>query len=133
MTDSSCLVKILSKTKPDEVYNLGAQSHVGVSFDVAEYTAEVDGIGTLRLLDAIRTCGLEQKVKFYQASTSEMFGKGTLGFMPPNVDFSGRNSAIRDNAVLPPITIRLRKVVRSLDNCKLQRVVRNVHLFRHFI
>jgi len=76
LTDSSCLVKILSKTQPDEIYNLGAQSHVGVSFDVAEYTAEVDGVGTLRLLDAIRTCGLDSKgVKFYQASTSEMFGK----------------------------------------------------------
>ena len=61
-----------------KVYNLAAQSHVGVSFDVAEYTAEVDGVGTLRLLDAIRTAGLEKETKFYQASTSEMFGKGNL-------------------------------------------------------
>jgi len=75
MTDSSALVKIISKTRPDEIYNLAAQSHVGVSFDLAEYTADVDGTGTLRLLDAIRTCGLEKTVKFYQASTSEMFGK----------------------------------------------------------
>jgi GDPmannose 4,6-dehydratase len=75
LTDSSSLVKIISQAKPDEIYNLAAQSHVGVSFDVAEYTAEVDGIGTLRILDAIRTCNLEKKIKFYQASTSEMFGK----------------------------------------------------------
>lgn len=75
LTDSSCLVKIINQSKPDEIYNLAAQSHVGVSFDVAEYTAEVDGVGTLRILDAIRTCGLEKKIKFYQASTSEMYGK----------------------------------------------------------
>ena len=68
-------VKIINQSKPDEIYNLAPQSHVGVSFDVAEYTAEVDGVGTLRILDAIRTCGLEKKIKFYQASTSEMYGK----------------------------------------------------------
>lgn len=64
--------------RPDEVYNLAAQSHVQVSFDLAEYTADVDGTGTLRLLDAIRTCGLEKSVRFYQASTSEMYGR--IGF-----------------------------------------------------
>ena len=61
--------------KPTEVYNLGAQSHVKVSFEMAEYTGDVDGLGTLRLLDAIRTCGLEKHVRFYQASTSELYGK----------------------------------------------------------
>ncbi|CAG0885819.1 unnamed protein product [Cyprideis torosa] len=75
LTDSSSLVKIISQCKPDEIYNLGAQSHVKVSFDLAEYTAEVDAVGTLRLLDAIRICGLERKVRFYQASTSELYGK----------------------------------------------------------
>lgn len=75
MTDSSCLVKIISKIKPTEVYNLAAQSHVKVSFDLSEYTAEVDAVGTLRLLDAIRTCGLDSSTKFYQASTSELYGK----------------------------------------------------------
>lgn len=74
LTDSTCLVKLVSAIKPDEVYNLGAQSHVKVSFDLAEYTADVDAVGTLRLLDAIRTCGLDKTTKFYQASTSEMFG-----------------------------------------------------------
>jgi GDPmannose 4,6-dehydratase len=75
MTDSSCLVKIISEVRPTEVYNLAAQSHVKISFDLSEYTAEVDAVGTLRLLDAIRTCGLEKSVKFYQASTSELYGK----------------------------------------------------------
>lgn len=65
----------LKKVKPNEIYNLGAMSHVKVSFDLAEYTADVDGVGTLRLLDAIRTCGMSDSIKFYQASTSEMFGK----------------------------------------------------------
>ncbi|XP_077982176.1 GDP-mannose 4,6 dehydratase-like isoform X2 [Glandiceps talaboti] len=75
LTDSTNLVKIISDVVPTEIYNLGAQSHVKVSFEMGEYTANVDGVGTLRLLDAIRTCGLDKKVKFYQASSSEMFGK----------------------------------------------------------
>lgn len=75
MTDSSSLVKIISTIRPTEIYNLAAQSHVKISFDLSEYTAEVDAVGTLRLLDAIRTCGLEKQVKFYQASTSELYGK----------------------------------------------------------
>lgn len=102
LTDSSSLVRLIDQIKPDEIYNLGAQSHVKVSFDLrsvignfysrtyftildqlimlkfffySEYTANVDALGTLRILDAIRTCKLEKKVKFYQASTSEMFGK----------------------------------------------------------
>merc|ERR1712061_659442 len=75
LIDGNCLVHIINTTKPTEIYNLGAQSHVKVSFDLAEYTAEVDGVGTLRLLDAIRTCGLSDSVKFYQASTSELYGK----------------------------------------------------------
>jgi GDPmannose 4,6-dehydratase len=75
LTDSTALVHVIGKIKPDEVYNLAAQSHVAVSFDLSEYTGSVDGLGTLRLLDAIRTCGLEKKTKFYQASTSELYGK----------------------------------------------------------
>jgi GDPmannose 4,6-dehydratase len=74
LTDSSNLTRILSQTEPDEVYNLGAQSHVAVSFEAPEYTADVDAIGTLRLLEAIRFLGLEKKTRFYQASTSELFG-----------------------------------------------------------
>jgi GDPmannose 4,6-dehydratase len=75
LTDSSCLVTIIAEVKPIEIYNLGAQSHVKVSFDLAEYTANVDVLGTLQILDAVRTCGLEKSVKFYQASTSELYGK----------------------------------------------------------
>lgn len=73
LTDSSNLNRLIEKTRPDEIYNLGAQSHVQVSFEVPEYTAEVDGIGTLRFLDAIRETGIS--TRFYQASTSELFGK----------------------------------------------------------
>jgi GDPmannose 4,6-dehydratase len=74
LTDSSNLTRILSEVKPDEVYNLGAQSHVAVSFEAPEYTADVDAIGTLRLLEAIRFLGLEKQTRFYQASTSELYG-----------------------------------------------------------
>ena len=74
LTDSSNLTRILSEISPDEVYNLGAQSHVAVSFESPEYTADVDAIGALRLLEAIRFLGLEKKTKFYQASTSELYG-----------------------------------------------------------
>ncbi|MBN2106023.1 MAG: GDP-mannose 4,6-dehydratase, partial [Deltaproteobacteria bacterium] len=75
LTDSSNLNRLLEKTVPDEIYNLGAQSHVQVSFEVPEYTAEVDGLGTLRFLDAIKEVGLKDKARFYQASTSELYGK----------------------------------------------------------
>ena len=74
LTDSSSLTRILSEVQPDEVYNLGAQSHVAVSFEAPEYTADVDATGTLRLLEAIRFLGLEKKTRFYQASTSELYG-----------------------------------------------------------
>lgn len=75
MTDSSSLIRIIQLVQPDEIYNLAAQSHVKVSFDVPEYTAESDAIGTLRMLEAVRILGLERKTKIYQASTSELFGK----------------------------------------------------------
>jgi len=74
LSDSSNLTRILQQVQPDEVYNLGAQSHVAVSFESPEYTADVDGMGTLRLLEAIRFLGLEKKTRFYQASTSELYG-----------------------------------------------------------
>jgi GDPmannose 4,6-dehydratase len=74
LSDTSNLVRIIQETQPDEIYNLGAQSHVAVSFESPEYTADVDGMGTLRLLEAIRILGLEKKTRFYQASTSELYG-----------------------------------------------------------
>jgi GDPmannose 4,6-dehydratase len=75
MTDSSNLIRLIQTIKPTEIYNLAAQSHVKVSFDLPEYTAETDGIGTLRILEAIRICGLEKTCRIYQASTSELYGK----------------------------------------------------------
>jgi len=75
MTDSSSLMRIIQEVQPDEIYNLAAQSHVAVSFDEPEFTADADGVGTLRILEAIRVLGLESKTRFYQASTSELYGK----------------------------------------------------------
>lgn len=75
MTDSSSLIRIIQQVQPDEIYNLAAQSHVKVSFDVPEYTAEVDAVGVLRMLEAVRILGLEKKTRIYQASTSELYGK----------------------------------------------------------
>ena len=75
MTDSTNLVRLIQEIQPDEIYNLAAMSHVRVSFDVPEYVADADGIGTLRLLEAIRILGLEKKTRIYQASTSELYGK----------------------------------------------------------
>src|SRR5262249_28192311 len=76
MTDATNLIRIVQDTKPDEIYNLAAQSHVQVSFETAEYTANADGLGTLRLLEAIRILGMEKRGGFYQGSTSELYGKG---------------------------------------------------------
>ncbi|HEY6585782.1 MAG TPA: GDP-mannose 4,6-dehydratase, partial [Candidatus Methanoperedens sp.] len=75
LTDSTNLIRIVQETQPDEIYNLAAQSHVQVSFETPEYTANSDAVGTLRLLEAIRILGLEKKTRFYQASTSELYGK----------------------------------------------------------
>lgn len=75
LTDSSSLIRLINEIVPDEIYNLGAQSHVKVSFEVPEYTADVDGIGTLRILEAVRFLGLEKRTRIYQASTSELYGK----------------------------------------------------------
>ena len=75
LTDATNLIRIVQEVQPDEIYNLGAQSHVKVSFESPEYTADADALGTLRLLEAIRILGLEKKTRFYQASTSELYGK----------------------------------------------------------
>jgi GDPmannose 4,6-dehydratase len=75
LTDATNLIRIVQEVRPQEIYNLAAQSHVAVSFETAEYTANSDALGTLRLLEAIRICGLADETRFYQASSSEMFGK----------------------------------------------------------
>ena len=74
MTDANSLIRVVERVQPDEIYNLAAQSHVAVSFEQPEYTANADGLGTLRLLDAVRVLGLERSARFYQASTSELYG-----------------------------------------------------------
>lgn len=96
LTDSTNLIRIIQETKPDEIYNLGAMSHVKVSFDSPEYVANVDGIGTLRILEAVRILGLEKKTKIYQASTSELYGgmpenKNAQGFYDENSPFYPRS------------------------------------------
>ena len=91
MTDSSNLNRLIEQIGPDEVYNLAAQSHVKVSFDVPEYTADVDAIGTLRFLDAIKEVGLKDKTRFYQASTSELFGKARESPQNENTPFYPRS------------------------------------------
>ena len=75
LTDATNIIGVIQKVQPDEIYNLGAQSHVKVSFETPEYTGQVDGLGTLRILEAVRLLGMEKKTRIYQASTSEMFGK----------------------------------------------------------
>lgn len=96
LTDSTNLIRIVQETQPDEIYNLGAMSHVKVSFDSPEYVANVDGIGTLRILEAVRILGLEKKTKIYQASTSELYGgmpenKNERGFYDENSPFYPRS------------------------------------------
>ena len=96
LTDSTNLIRIIQETQPDEIYNLGAMSHVKVSFDSPEYVANVDGIGTLRILEAVRVLGLEKKTRIYQASTSELYGgmqenKNEYGFYDENSPFYPRS------------------------------------------
>lgn len=114
MTDSSSLIKIISAVRPNEIYNLAAQSHVKVSFDLSEYTAEVDAVGTLRLLDAIRTCGLEKKVKFYQASTSELYGKVVETPQSEKTPFYPRSPYGNDTITIYIICIQSFILFRSL-------------------
>ena len=87
MTDSLSISKIIEKIRPDEIYNLAAQSHVQVSFEVPEYSAEVNALGTLRILESIKSLNLKKKIKFYQAGSSEMFGRTKDKFQNENTSF----------------------------------------------
>ena len=109
MTDSSNLVRLIKKIQPDEIYNLAAMSHVRVSFEIPEYVADVDAVGTLRLLEAIRVLGLEKKTRVYQASTSELYGKVQEVPQTEKTPFYPRS----------PYAVA--KNVCILDYCKLQR------------
>ncbi len=119
MTDSTNLIRIVQETQPDEIYNLAAQSHVQVSFETAEYTANADALGTLRLLEAIRLLGLVKKTRFYQASTSELYGK--VQEIPQT----------ENDAVLPAQPLRRRQALRPLDGRELPRSLRDARLERH--
>lgn len=110
LTDSSNLTRILKEVQPDEVYNLAAMSHVAVSFESPEYTADVDAIGTLRLLEAIRFLGLENKTRFYQASTSELYG--LVQEIPQ-----------KNPPFLSSFPLCSCKTLRILDHGKLSRVI----------
>ena len=107
MTESSTMIRIMNDISPDEVYNLAAQSHVQVSFEVPEYSAEVNSLGTLRILEAIKNLNLEKKVRFYQAGTSEMFGKTKEKFQNESTPF------------LSSKPIWCFKMFCTLNNCKL--------------
>ena len=109
MTDSTNITRLIKQIKPDEIYNLAAMSHVAVSFEIPEYTANADGLGTLRILDAVRLLGLEKSTKIYQASTSELYGKVTETPQSENYSFSSK------------LSLCCGKNVRILDNSKLQR------------
>ncbi len=119
LTDASILTRIVQQVQPDEIYNLGAQSHVAVSFEAPEYTADVDALGTLRLLEAIRLLGLEKKTRFYQASSSELYG------------LVQETPAVGDHAVPPAQPLRGGEALRLLDHGELPRGVRHVCLQRH--
>ena len=108
LSDGSNLQRIIEQVQPDEIYNLGAQSHVAVSFEAPEYTANVDALGTLRILEAVRICGLTDKTRIYQASTSELYGmvqeipqKGKHPISPTQPLRRGKAICVLDNGELP--------------------------------
>jgi GDPmannose 4,6-dehydratase len=117
LTDSTNLVRIIQQVQPDEIYNLGAQSHVKVSFEIPEYTGQVDALGTLRILEAVRLLGMENKTRIYQASTSEMFGK--VQEIPQK----------ETTPFYPRSPYGVAKLIWILDRQKLQRIIRTTCIF----
>ena len=109
ISDSISVNNLISKIKPDEIYNLAAQSHVGVSFQIPEYTANVDGLGALRILEAIKSLDSVKKIKFYQAGTSEMFGKTDGGFQNEKTRFYPRSPYAAAKLYAHWITINYRE------------------------
>lgn len=137
MLDGSSLARLVSEVQPDEVYNLAAQSHVKVSFELSEMTANVDGLGALRILDAIRTAGLGQRCRFYQASTSELFGKiqepqqrETTPFYPRS-PYGMMHACPSVRTILMLSEARSREVVCVLDGRQLPGGLRHVCRERH--
>ena len=120
MTDATNLIRLIQETQPTEIYNLAAQSHVQVSFETPEYTANADGLGTLRLLEAIRILKMEDRVRFYQASTSELYGNSPA----PQSEV---------NAVCAAQPLCRCQALCVLDHRELSRSLRHACLQRHFI
>lgn len=116
LTDTSNLIRILQQIQPDEIYNLGAQSHVAVSFESPEYTANSDALGALRLLEAIRILGLEQKTRYYQASTSELFGKVTESPQNEATPFAPRSPYAAAKLYAYWVTVNYREAYGILFN-----------------
>ena len=121
MTDATNLIRLMQETQPTEIYNLAAQSHVQVSFETPEYTANADALGTLRLLEAIRILRMEDRVRFYQASTSELYGNAP------------GNSAKRNHAVCAAQPICCRQALRLLDHGQLPRSLWHPRLQWHSV
>ncbi len=121
MTDATNLIRIVQETQPDEIYNLAAQSHVKVSFETPEYTANSDALGTLRMLEAIRILGMEKRVRFYQASTSELYG-GVY-----------KEPQRRGDAVSSALALCCGQALRLLDHRELPRSLRHACLERHSV
>ncbi len=119
MTDATNLIRVVQETKPDEIYNLAAQSHVKVSFETAEYTGNADALGTVRLLEAMRILGLGRSTRFYQASTSELYGKVMETPQSETTPF------------YPALALRGREALRLLDRGELPRGLRHARLERH--
>jgi GDPmannose 4,6-dehydratase len=120
MTDATNLIRVIQETQPTEIYNLAAQSHVQVSFETPEYTANADALGPLRLLEAIRILGLAKRTRFYQASASELYG-------------SVRETATRDHSVLPAVAVWRRQTLWVLDHDELSRSLWDACVKRHLI
>ena len=127
LTDSTNLIRIVQEVQPDEIYNLAAMSHVKVSFDTPEYTANADGIGTLRILEAIRILGLEKKTRFYQASTSELYGLVQAVPQTETVPFFRDHRMLSQNYMLTGsqlITVKPMECLRVMASC----LIMNRHL-----
>ena len=120
MTDATNLIRIVQEVQPDEIYNLAAQSHVQVSFESPEYTANADAVGTLRLLEAIRILGLTEKTRFYQASTSELYGKV-------------HETPQTETTPFYPRSPRSSKAICILDRRELPRSLRLIRIKRYFV
>ena len=116
LSDSSSIIRIVGEVQPDEIYNLAAQSHVQVSFDAPEYSGDVDALGVLRILEAVKICGLTKKTRVYQASTSELFGKV---------------EEVPQRETTPFHPVRSGKTVWLLDCKRVQRSIRYVRSKRH--